>query len=128
MRKILIGLVLLALPSCAMVMRAPSTTPGFMVYFDPHSATVDQTAAGTISRAAEAAKAAPSAPVVVKGYTDSAGNAAADVTLSQTRAQAVADALKSDGVDAARISIRGRGQTHEEPGQASRRVEIDVGG
>jgi outer membrane protein OmpA-like peptidoglycan-associated protein len=66
--------------------------------------------------------------VVVKGYTDSAGNAAADVTLSQMRAQAVADALKSDGVAAGRISIRGRGQTHEEPGQASRRVEIDVGG
>ncbi len=125
MRKILIGLLLLALPSCATMM-AP-TKPGYLVYFDPHSAKVDQTASGTIAQAADAAKAAPGARVVVKGYTDSAGSPAADVTLSQLRAQAVADALKSDGLDAARISIQGRGQTHEDPGQASRRVEIDVG-
>jgi outer membrane protein OmpA-like peptidoglycan-associated protein len=126
MRKILTGLSLLALSSCASMM-GPAK-PGYLVYFDPHSSLIGQTAAGTISQAADAAKASPGAAVVVKGYTDSAGSPAADVTLSQLRAQAVADALKSDGVDAARISIQGRGQTHEDPGQASRRVEIDVGG
>lgn len=106
-------------------MRGP-TQPGYLVFFTEHSASIDQTAAGTIGQAAAAAKASPGAPVVVLGYTDSAGNASADVVLSQARAQGVADALKADGVEPSRISIQARGQTHEDPGQASRRVEIEI--
>jgi len=81
-----------------------------------------------IAQAAAAAKVSPTSPVRVLGYTDSAGSPGADVTLSQLRAQAVSDALVADGVEASRISHQGRGQTHEDPGQASRRVEIDIGG
>jgi outer membrane protein OmpA-like peptidoglycan-associated protein len=128
MRQFLTALLLLALPSCAMVM-TPKTgaAPAFLVFFDEHSASLDSAGAGVIAQAAAAAKAAPGSPVVVLGYTDSAGNPSADVTLSQRRAQAVSDALVADGVAPGRIARHGRGQTHEDPGQASRRVEIDIG-
>jgi outer membrane protein OmpA-like peptidoglycan-associated protein len=126
MRKYLTAVLLLALPSCAMM--APQTMPAYLVFFDEHSASLDTAGAGVIAQAAAAAKAAPASTVVVLGYTDSAGSPAADVTLSQLRAQAVSDALVSDGVQPARITRHGRGQTHEDPGQASRRVEIDIGG
>jgi len=122
MRKFLSALLLLALPSCTM----GPTNPAYLVFFTEHSATLDATSAGTIAQAAATAKASPGSAVVVLGYTDSAGNASADVTLSQLRARGVADALKADGVEPARISIEGRGQTHEDPGQASRRVEIEI--
>ncbi len=127
MRKIVTALLLLGLPSCAMMAPA-SNTPGYLVFFTEHSAEIDPPAAAVIAQAAAAAKASPAAPVLVKGYTDSAGNPTADVALSQRRAQHVADALSADGVDPSRITRQGRGQTGEDPGVASRRVEIDIGG
>jgi outer membrane protein OmpA-like peptidoglycan-associated protein len=126
MRKILTTVLLLSLPSCAMI--APSPAPGYLVFFTQFSADIDPPAAAVIARAAAAAKASPSLPVEVRGYTDSFGNASADVILSQRRAQRVSDALVADGVDPNRITRQGRGQTGEDPGVASRRVEIDIGG
>ena len=78
------------------------------------------------AQAAQAAKAAPGSAVRVIGYTDSVGIPQDDVILSQHRAQRVADALVADGVDPGRISRQGRGQTHEDPGVESRRVEIEI--
>ena len=43
----------------------------------------------------------PDATVTVRGYSDSAASAQADVLLSQQRAQHVADALVADGVASA---------------------------
>ena len=126
MRKILTTCFLLSLASCAMV--GPSSAPGYLVFFTEHSADIDPPAASVIAQAAAAAKASPGLPVEVRGYTDSAGNVSADVLLSQRRAKRVADALVADGVDPARITRQGRGQTGEDPGVASRRVEIDIGG
>jgi outer membrane protein OmpA-like peptidoglycan-associated protein len=126
MRKILTIFCLLSLASCAMV--GPSAAPGYLVFFTEHSADIDPPAASVIARAAAAAKASPGLPVEVRGYTDSAGNPSADVLLSQRRAQRVSDALVADGVDPTRITRQGRGQTGEDPGVASRRVEIDIGG
>ncbi len=126
MRKILTTLLLLSLPSCAMM--APASGPGYLVFFTEHSDAIDPPAAAVIAQAAAAAKASPGLPVQVRGYTDSAGNPSADVVLSQRRAQRVSDALVADGVDPARITRQGRGQTGEDPGVASRRVEIDIGG
>jgi len=70
----------------------------------------------------------PDTRVTVVGYTDNAGSRQADATLSQQRAQAVADALVANGVAASRLVRAGRGQTGEDPGVASRRVEISLGG
>jgi outer membrane protein OmpA-like peptidoglycan-associated protein len=125
MRKILTAFLVLALPSCAVL--APKPNPGYLVFFTEHSAAIDPPAAAVIAQAAAAAKAAPGQAVLVRGYTDSAGNPSADVTLSQNRAQHVADALAADGVDPQRITRQGRGQTGEDPGVASRRVEINIG-
>jgi outer membrane protein OmpA-like peptidoglycan-associated protein len=127
MRKILTTCLLLSLASCAMVV-GPTAAPGYLVFFTEHSADIDPPAASVIAQAAAAAKASPGLPVQVRGYTDSAGNPSADVLLSQRRAQRVSDALVADGVDPARITRQGRGQTGEDPGVASRRVEIDIGG
>jgi outer membrane protein OmpA-like peptidoglycan-associated protein len=126
MRKILTALLVLGLPSCAM-MRPSTANPGYLVFFTEHSAAIDPPAAAVIAAAAAAAKTVPTHSVLVRGYTDSAGNPSADVVLSQQRAQHVADALIADGVDPARITRQGRGQTGEDPGVASRRVEIDIG-
>jgi outer membrane protein OmpA-like peptidoglycan-associated protein len=127
MRKILTAFLALGLASCAVLSSAPSA-PGYLVFFDEHSAAIDPPAAVVIAQAAAAAKASPGQAVLVRGYTDSAGNPAADITLSQARARHVADALVADGVDPQRITRQGRGQTREDPGVASRRVEINIGG
>ena len=125
MRNILSALLLLSAASCAMI---GQPRPGYLVFFGEHSADLDPPAIKVIADAAAAAKAAPGSPVVVLGYTDSAGSPQADILLSQRRAQRVSDALVQDGVAPGRISRQGRGQTREDPGVASRRVEIDIGG
>ena len=71
--------------------------------------------------------------VDVLGHTDSTGSDSSNQTLSVNRAQAVADYLKSRGVAAARLGVRGYGESapiasnDTEDGRAqNRRVEIKV--
>ncbi len=123
MRKLLTAILLLSLPSCAVI---EPTKPGYLVFFTEHSADLDPPAAGVIAQAASAANTMPGATISVVGWTDSAGSPEADVLLSQRRAKRVTDALISDGVAPRRIVHQGRGQTGEDPGVASRRVEIDI--
>jgi OmpA family len=106
----------------------PPNNPPYLVYFQERSALLDAPARSLIAEAARRGNAEPTAPVTVAGYTDSAGSPPADVLLSQQRAQTVADALARDGVAANRIVRTGRGQTGGDPGIASRRVEITIGG
>lgn len=71
--------------------------------------------------------------IEVNGYTDTTGRDDYNLKLSQHRAEAVADVLVDDGVNPARISPRGFGETHlriptgdnvNEP--RNRRVEIRI--
>jgi len=69
----------------------------------------------------------------VSGHTDSTGNAAANKALSQRRAQAVVDYLKSKGVDASKLVAEGHGSdqpvaenTTEEGRFKNRRIEFSV--
>nr|WP_312824873.1 OmpA family protein [Acinetobacter oleivorans] len=69
----------------------------------------------------------------VDGHTDSTGNAAANKALSQRRAQAVVDYLKSKGVDASKLVAEGHGSdqpvaenTTEEGRFKNRRIEFSV--
>ncbi len=128
MRRVFAGLMLAGLSSCMTGSAPRSGTPAMVVFFAEKSAALEPNDADIIAHAADLAKASPSAPVVVRGWTDSGGSPQADVLLSQQRARRVADALIADGVPPARISRQGRGQTHDDPGVESRRVEIRVGG
>ncbi|TCW79890.1 OmpA family protein [Burkholderia sp. SRS-46] len=71
--------------------------------------------------------------VSVTGYTDSVGNDASNLTLSQRRAQAVAGYLKAHGLNARTVAVTGRGSVDPiasnatAEGRASnRRVEISL--
>lgn len=75
----------------------------------------------------------PNTRIEVVGHTDNTGSAAYNQDLSQRRAVAVAEVLRSSGVPSARISAYGRGEdapiaTNLSPeGQAqNRRVEIII--
>lgn len=47
--------------------------------------------------------------VRIEGHTDSAGGRALNLTLSQRRAESVANFLMSQGIDAARLEVKGYG-------------------
>jgi outer membrane protein OmpA-like peptidoglycan-associated protein len=74
-------------------------------------------------------------PLVVEGYTDSVGSDSANITLSQSRADAVRNFLVSKGLPADKISAVGRGKSNPVAGNDTadgrannRRVEIIVAG
>ncbi len=75
----------------------------------------------------------PQANVEITGHTDSSGSEAYNQKLSEKRAQAVSDALQEKGVDAARISAKGEGESSPIASNATaagreqnRRVEIVI--
>jgi outer membrane protein OmpA-like peptidoglycan-associated protein len=69
----------------------------------------------------------------ISGHTDSTGSAAINQRLSGQRARSVADVLKAQGVDPARMVVEGRSDTQaladnasDEGRRKNRRVEIRV--
>lgn len=75
----------------------------------------------------------PKTYIDIYGHTDSDGADAYNQTLSERRAQSVADYLTTHGVQSARIATRGFGETQpiasnatEEGKAANRRVEIKI--
>lgn len=83
---------------------------------------------------ADKIKGCPNGAVTVTGYTDNQGSDAVNLKLSDTRAKAVAAALVSNGVLAAKMTARGAGSANpiadnntEEGRAKNRRVEITVG-
>jgi outer membrane protein OmpA-like peptidoglycan-associated protein len=128
MRRLWPVLLLMASASCTTTAQRPVANHPFVVFFAMKSSTLEPAARAVIADAAAEARAQPGARVAVLGYTDSAGSQQADLVLSRRRAQGVADMLVRDGVPAAQVVLQGRGQTHDDPGVESRRVEIRVGG
>lgn len=55
---------------------------------------------------------APNRQIAVEGHADSIGSEAFNQQLSEQRAEAVASALQSDGVDSARITAQGFGERY----------------
>jgi outer membrane protein OmpA-like peptidoglycan-associated protein len=106
---------------------APRTTesPVLVVFFPDWSGAIDHAARDVIAQAAERAKGLPSARILVAGYADDTGSTAANVALTQLRAQRVADLLEADGVPAREIKLKAEG-AQQVKGVASRRVEISI--
>jgi OOP family OmpA-OmpF porin len=105
----------------------------FKVYFATGSARLDDAANKTLSEAVDLAGKFNTLRVVVSGYTDTAGNAAANERLSQRRAQVVAAALRIRGVARDAIKVKGYGEKYLDARTAdgvaegkNRRVEISV--
>ncbi|HEU4852826.1 MAG TPA: OmpA family protein [Telluria sp.] len=101
------------------------------VLFDVDQARLKQQGMDNVSKLAEVLKSNPERTVMVEGFTDSTGSDAHNQQLSERRATAVRDALVSQGVDRARIQMRGYGErfpvasnNNASDRQLNRRVEI----
>lgn len=95
-------------------LQAKQTPEGLVVtprdiLFRPGSAELQPGGEASVQRIAEFLRGNPDRKVLVEGFTDSTGTAAENQQLSEQRADAVRLALANDGVDAARIEIRGMG-------------------
>src|SRR5437868_3013658 len=90
----------------AMLIQAPS----FMVFFDWDRSNLTPQAHATIRQAAAAYKAKGRAQITATGHTDRSGTEDYKMALSLLRANAVKDALVSEGVNASDIAVVGLGE------------------
>jgi len=97
--------------------------------FATGSANIDASSNAEIDDLAKILKAYSTVEIEVQGHTDATGDADKNMTLSQARAEAVMAYIASKGIDAARMTAKGYGQTvpsAENTNEANRRVEIKV--
>ncbi|MBK9156941.1 MAG: OmpA family protein [Propionibacteriaceae bacterium] len=101
------------------------------VLFDYNSATLRSESSATITKVASVLNYFSTAQIGVQGHTDSTGAADKNQTLSEQRAQSVADALSKGGVTSSRMTVKGFGANNpiasngDDAGrQKNRRVEI----
>ena len=97
------------------------------LYFDSASADLPADASDTLAQVIQHLKDDPAARATVSGYHDASGDPAQNAELAKQRAQNVAAALASAGVDATRVDLEKPvlaedGATAEE----ARRVEVTV--
>ncbi len=101
------------------------------VLFDTNKSTLKAGAATTLDRVAEFMAKNAGTKVMIEGHTDSTGSEDYNQELSQRRADAVATALESHGIDRSRVQPLGRGESlpvasndNSAGRQQNRRVEI----
>jgi OmpA-OmpF porin, OOP family len=101
--------------------------------FDTGSATLQPASQEQLANIAAIMKAYPKAKVRIGGYTDNTGDAAANLQLSQARADSVVAELTRLGVDPSRIEAKGYGEEHpvadnstDEGKQKNRRISLHV--
>jgi outer membrane protein OmpA-like peptidoglycan-associated protein len=87
------------------------TTTDDRILFDTGSFIVKPDGLVLLERIAKELNTKTKAPILIKGHTDSSGVAAANMVLSERRAQATKAGLVKSGVDAKRITAKGYGQT-----------------
>ena len=84
----------------------------FVVYFDFDKSNLTPEAASVVSQASNYAKSGAPTRILVVGHTDTSGNAAYNLGLSNRRARTVADALVAQGVNGGVISLEGVGEAN----------------
>ena len=82
---------------------APPGVHSFFVFFAFDSEAIDEAAAGTVSEAVRAMKAAAKPRVIVSGHADRSGPESYNASLARRRAAAVSHALVAGGVDASTV-------------------------
>lgn len=104
------------------------------VQFDINKATIKPVSNALLDEVGAVLKEHPEiARIEVQGHTDNTGNAKANETLSQNRANAVMEALVKRGVEAGRLTAKGYGQNvpvadnkTKEGKQLNRRVQFKI--
>lgn len=103
------------------------------ILFDVDKATLKPGAQANLNRIAAVLKQYPNHNIAVEGHTDSTASAAYNQRLSEERATSVRTALVAGGVDAAKITSRGFGESQPVADngtaagrQQNRRVEVIV--
>jgi OOP family OmpA-OmpF porin len=86
-------------------------TIALQVLFDTDSANIKSDSYGELDSFADFLKAVPSASGELQGHTDSVGSAAYNQKLSQRRADAVKAYVVGKGIDAARVTAKGYGES-----------------
>jgi OOP family OmpA-OmpF porin len=111
----------------------PPPTKAWMVFFDTNSTTLSQQSAMTVTEASNVAKSTANAKVTVTGYTDTDGAPAYNQQLSVRRADAVKNALVSNGIAPQAITVNGAGEggllidtADQTKNEKNRRVQIVV--
>lgn len=101
------------------------------VRFDTNKATLTPEDKTTLDKAADVMQSNPNVHLRLEGYTDSTGTDVHNMTLSQQRAYAVADYLKSKGIQGDRLTGDGFGPANPADTNATsagkadnRRVEL----
>jgi OOP family OmpA-OmpF porin len=103
------------------------------INFKPGSDTFTPDAAPTLDKIAEQVRLCPDLKLEIAGYTDSQGRPEMNLALSQSRAQAVLEALAARRVLVGNITARGYGEAHpiadngtQAGREANRRIEITL--
>jgi len=101
--------------------------------FETASANLGPVSSAQVQNIAEIMKCYPTLQVKVGGYTDNVGDPAANLHLSQQRADTTAQAIVANGISASRLSAEGFGEQYpvgsndnEEGRQRNRRIDLRV--
>jgi len=81
------------------------------IKFDVNKATIKPESMGTLNEVAKVLREHPELKFSIEGHTDSDGDDAANLKLSQARAEAVKAQLVMLGIEAARLTCKGLGET-----------------
>jgi len=108
------------------------------LYYDFDQHTIRPDAAKVLDELVKTLREYPTMKIELSSHTDSRGNDAYNLALSQRRAQSAVDYLVSQGIDRSRMVVKGYGETRlvnecangvdctEEQHQANRRTEVTV--
>lgn len=113
--------------SVALAPAAAMAKPMATLYFDTGKTTAPADTASLIGDVVAYLQKNPASKAVISGYNDPRGDAAMNAELSKNRAKSAREALKSAGIDEARVEMRKPGDTNlGGDAKQARRVEITV--